>query len=248
MYKCKYLKLPGSHFTSNKSDKNRGDDVYGCGVRRDKLGKYPCRCNNCRHYSPSNIIMPEIPISSYYRIFSEPEKYTMALDSNQSLGKYHVKGLIPVRNPLHDEYSKSILDLKDQKPDAIEYFTNRLLNILNGNEEYVVCVIPSSKKGLADSGIRMIAKRLCQLPVIDGTDVIIRNKTMDPNHLSTQKRSLEEELDSLTIDNEEIIRCKQVLILDDIATRGISFKAARQKLKDAGAILVAAIALGQTQF
>jgi len=70
---------------------------------------------------------------------------------------------------------------------------------------------------------------------------------MDSNHLSTKKRSLEEERDSLTIDNEEIIRCKQVLLLDDITTRGTSFKAARQKLMDAGATLVAAIALGQTQ-
>ena len=245
MYKCKYLKLPGNHFTSNNSDENLGDDVYGCGVWRDKLGKYPCRCNDCRHYSPSNIIMPNIPISSYYRIFREPEKYMMSLESNQSLGKYH-----PWRsgvNPNFDSFSQQILDIKNQKPDAIEYFTNRLHDILNENEEYVICVIPSSKKGLADSGIRAVVKRLCKLSVIDGTDVIIRNRTMDPNHLSAQKRSLEEELDSLTIDNEKIIRCKQVLLLDDITTRGISFKAARQKLKDAGAILVAAIALGQTQ-
>ncbi|MDF1534567.1 MAG: phosphoribosyltransferase [Methanosarcinaceae archaeon] len=78
--------------------------------------------------------------------------------------------------------------------------------------------------------------------------MIIRNKTINSNHLSAKKRSLEEELDSLTIDNEEIIRYKQVLLLDDITTRDISFKAARQKLTDAGATLVAAIALGQTQF
>lgn len=245
MYKCKYLELPSNYFKVN-NDKNQSDGIYKCGALRAELGIYPYRCDNCRQYSPSNIIMPEISISSYHRIFHEPEKYAMSLESNKSLGKYH-----PWRsgmNPKFDSFSKQILDIKNQKPDAIEYFTNQLRDILNDNEEYVICVIPSSKKGLADSGIRAVAKRLCQLPIIDGTNVIIRNRTMDPNHLSAQKRSLEEELDSLTIDNEGIIRYKQVLLLDDITTRGISFKAARLKLKDAGAFLVAAIALGQTQF
>lgn len=245
MYKCKYLELPGNYFKVN-NDKNQSDGIYKCGALRAELGIYPYRCDNCRQYSPSNIIMPEISISSYHRIFHEPEKYAMSLESNKSLGKYH-----PWRsgmNPKFDSFSKQILDIKNQKPDAIEYFTNQLRDILNDNEEYVICVIPSSKKGLADSGIRAVAKRLCQLPIIDGTNVIIRNRTMDPNHLSAKKRSLEEELDSLTIDNEGIIRYKQVLLLDDITTRGISFKAARLKLKDAGAFLVAAIALGQTQF
>ena len=245
MYKCKYLELPGNYFKVN-NDKNQSDGIYKCGALRAELGIYPYRCDNCRQYSPSNIIMPEISISSYHRIFHEPEKYAMSLESNKSLGKYH-----PWRsgmNPKFDSFSKQILDIKNQKPDAIEYFTNQLRDILNNNEEYVICVIPSSKKGLADSGIRAVAKRLCQLPIIDGTNVIIRNRTMDPNHLSAKKRSLEEELDSLTIDNEGIIRYKQVLLLDDITTRGISFKAARLKLKDAGAFLVAAIALGQTQF
>lgn len=244
MYKCKYLELPGNYFKVN-NDKNQSDGIYRCGALRAELGIYPYRCDNCRQYSPSNIIMPEISISSHCRIFREPEKYAMSLESNQSLGKYH-----PWRsgiNPKFDSFSKQILDIKNPKPDAIEYFTNQLRDILNDNEEYVICVIPSSKKGLADSGIRTVAKQLCQLPIIDGTNVIIRNRTMVPNHLSAQKRSLEEELDSLTID-EGIIRYKQVLLLDDITTRGISFKAARLKLKDAGAFLVAAIALGHTQF
>lgn len=71
---------------------------------------------------------------------------------------------------------------------------------------------------------------------------------MKPNHTSKQKRSFEQELDSITIDKEEIIKGKQVLLLDDVATRGNSLNAGRQKLKEAGAILVAAIALGHTQF
>lgn len=219
MYKCKYLELPGNYFKVN-NDKNQSDGIYKCGALRAELGIYPYRCDNCRQYSPSNIIMPEISISSYHRIFHEPEKYAMSLESNKSLGKYH-----PWRsgmNPKFDSFSKQILDIKNQKPDAIEYFTNQLRDILNDNEEYVICVIPSSKKGLADSGIRAVAKRLCQLPIIDGTNVIIRNRTMDPNHLSAKKRSLEEELDSLTIDNEGIIRYKQVLLLDDITTSVMS--------------------------
>ena len=244
MYKCKYLELPGNYFKVN-SDKNQSNGIYKCGALRAELGIYPYRCDNCKQYSPSNLIMPKISKSSNHRIFHESEKYEMSFESNKSLGKYHPhRGGI---NPKFNSFSKQILNIKKQKADAIEYFTNQLRDILNENEEYVICVIPSSKKGLADSGIRAVAKQLCKLPVIDGTNVIIRNRTMDPNHLSAQKRSLEEELDSLTIDNEEIIRCKQVLLLDDITTRGISFKAARQKLKDAGAILVAAIALGQTQ-
>ncbi|MCK5343154.1 MAG: phosphoribosyltransferase, partial [Candidatus Heimdallarchaeota archaeon] len=192
------------------------------------------------------IIMPEISILSHHLIFREPKKYTRALDSNQTLGKYHPwrEGM----NPNFDQFSQQIHDVKNQKPDTIEYFTDRLHDILNDNEEYVICVIPSSKKGLADSGIRSVAKRLCQPPIIDGTDIIIRNRTVEPNHTSKQKRSLELELDSITIAKKEIIKGKQVLLLDDVATRGHSLNAGRLKLKVAGAILVAAIALGHTQF
>ncbi|MGP8329253.1 MAG: phosphoribosyltransferase [Methanosarcinaceae archaeon] len=59
---------------------------------------------------------------------------------------------------------------------------------------------------------------------------------------------MEQELDSLTIVKKEIIKGKQVLLLDDVATRGYSLNAGRLKLKEAGALLVAAIALGHTQF
>lgn len=245
MYKCKYLDLPGNYFKVN-NDKNQSDGIYRCGALRAELGIYPYRCDNCRQYSPSNIIMPEISISSHYLIFREPKKYTRALDSNQKLGKYHPwrEGM----NPNFDQFSKQIHHVKNQNLDAIEYFTDRLRDILNDNEEYVICVIPSSEKGFVNSGIRTVAKRLCQPPIIDGTNVIIRNRTMEPNHTSKQKRSFEQELDSLTIIKEEIIKGKQVLLLDDVATRGYSLNAGRQKLKEAGAILVAAIALGHTQF
>jgi len=218
MYKCKYLKFTGKYFTSTVKNESSDEGVYECGIWRDKLGTSANRCNDCKYYSPSNIIMPEKtthvePISkqtnsSYCRIFHEPEKYNMALQSNQSLVKYH-----PWRdgtNKNYNEYSKLILSLKNQKPnpDAIDYFANQLSDIFNDNEEYVICVIPSSKKGLAPSGTRIIAKRLCNSPIIDGTDVIIRNRAVKPNHTKGPRRSLELELSSLTIAKKEVIKGK----------------------------------------
>jgi len=91
------------------------------------------------------------------RIFREPEKWSQALVSNMSLGKYHVKRRSDARNIVHDDYSKLIIKLKNQDLNAISYFTAQLRDLLNYNEEYVICVIPSSEKGLADSGIRTIA-------------------------------------------------------------------------------------------
>jgi len=256
MYKCKYLKLPGNYFTSNYY-KNGVAGIFECGLWHHELGTSPHRCKDCRYFSPSDIIMPEIiinndPITKYTnsfncRIFLEPEKWKLALESNMTLGKYNKMGITNYRNVNHDEFSKLIVKLKNQDPDVIDYFSNELCDILNDKEEFVICVIPSSQKGLVDSGIRTIAERLCRPPIIDGTGVIVRNKNVPSNHKTNKRRSMELELSSLTTIKEEIIKGKQVLLLDDVATKGISFKAGRQKLKEAGAILVAAIALGHTQ-
>ena len=59
-------------------------------------------------------------------------------------------------------------------------------------------------------------------------------------------RDLQEEIRSLTVRNENIIKDQQVLLMDDITTTGTSLKAGKYVLEQAGAKIVALLALGET--
>lgn len=181
-------------------------------------------------------------------IFINRGDFAMAVDSNKKLGTYHPKK--NGRNPYFDSFSQLILDVKNNKEPAIQYFTERLYSILSHDTEYVICVMPNHKKGRCTSGMISIAKRLCKSPIIDGTDFIVRKNTIPEKHKRGFREpdplTLIQEIESLVIENADIIKGKQVLLLDDVATTGTSLKAGRYKLKEAGADLVAAIVLGHT--
>jgi len=149
-------------------------------------------------------------------------------------------------NPKFNSFSGLILDVKEQKPNGILYFTTQLRSFLSSNEEFVICVIPSHEYGIAPSGIRTIAKNLCRHPIIDGTAVIKRIKEM-PKKTSGGIRNRNSEIESLGIENENIVKGKQVLLLDDVTTSGTSLYAGKQILEKAGAKLVVMHALALTE-
>ncbi|MBP1908305.1 phosphoribosyltransferase [Methanolobus bombayensis] len=84
----------------------------------------------------------------------------------------------------------------------------------------------------------------------DGTDVLHRTKTVTPKHLGGRRGDINYEMESLDIIediiDEDLIRGKQVLLLDDIATSGASLKAGKELLLEAGARIVIPFALGET--
>ena len=176
------------------------------------------------------------------------------------LGKYYPKW--GKRYEEMDKFSKMVLNTKkdeehlDSQPgeyhfyyykESIKFFMKHLLRILSDTEEFVICVMPSSEKGTQSSGIRKIAEPLCSLNRIDGTDCIYRIKTIPKKHLDGE-RNLEKEIDSLSVQNESIIKDKIVLLLDDVTTTGTTFEAGIHKLKSAGAEEVIALALGKTTY
>lgn len=179
-------------------------------------------------------------------IFRESEKNNKAnLNQIIKLGKYHSHG---VQNPNFDVFSQKIRNIKHDKPvvDDIIYFTEELRNIISDTEKYVICVIPKHTIGTAPSGIRTIAKRLCNPPIIDGTDVIFRSKETDKKS-SGGSRDKNFEIESLSVKNDYIVKDQQVLLLDDVSTSGSSLRAGKHILVNAGAKLVAMYALGLTQ-
>ena len=195
------------------------------------------------------------------RIFRDPEmnRWVDADPENIiTLGVYYPKYDRPYEDM--DEFSSMILDIKKDErridshsreysyyEKAINYFTNRLHSILSDKEKYVICVYPTSKEGPAFTGMRTIAKRLCKYSPqrIDGTYILLRAFEI-PKKSIGGVRDLQEEIRSLTVRNENIIKDQQVLLMDDITTTGTSLKAGKYVLEQSGAKIAALLALGET--
>ncbi len=178
------------------------------------------------------------------RIFRNPEKNAIALNEILYLGRYHPwhSG----NNPDFDDFSSSILDVKDQRIKEMNHFTDRLQSILSDTEEYVICVIPTHAAGTAPSGIRTIAKELCSHTIIDGTGILSRTLET-PKKATDGNRNMESEIKSLTVTDKSIVRDRPVLLMDDVTTTGTSLKAGKCLLEQAGAKLVVMLALAKTQ-
>ncbi|MCX5842705.1 MAG: phosphoribosyltransferase [Deltaproteobacteria bacterium] len=129
---------------------------------------------------------------------------------------------------------------------AIKQFIDLLRSMLSYKDEYVICVMPSHKKGTKPTGIRRIAKELCSPPVINGTNVLSRKFELQKKSTGGA-RDLQKEIESLTVEDKGVIKDKQVLLIDDVTTSGTSLVAGRMVLKNAGAELVALFALGKTE-
>ncbi len=74
----------------------------------------------------------------------------------------------------YDLYSRKILDLKDGKKSAINYFYALLdEEICSG---VAICVVPSHSPQSAESGVMQLARKLAAHERIDMTDYLIRTK------------------------------------------------------------------------
>jgi len=146
--------------------------------------------------------------------------------------------------------SKKILALKNSDPAVVAEYTKRLFRYLP-NSKFTVAVVPSSKKGGNSSGIGMVAKNIVLMTngrVTDGTECLLRTFDVQSNHLSTRRRSMAEELESIRFKNTAAVSGKTVLLIDDIATRGITLQASKKLLMDAGATNVVMFAFSKTAY
>jgi predicted amidophosphoribosyltransferase len=79
----------------------------------------------------------------------------------------------------------------------------------------------------------------------DATACLIRHTTI--NKLATGgDRSIEVHLNSIKVQNPNLIKDKRILLIDDVTTTHNSLFACKQLLLEAGAAQVYCLALGQT--
>lgn len=162
------------------------------------------------------------------------------------LGDYHKYWLdksARVKNPTFDGFSGRVLDVKEQKPGALIFFARRIDPLIP--EEAVVCSVPSHDAAKLQSGIKLIAQRLCVGKRIDGTSCLKRYKSV-PKSAYGGPRNIHIHLESIRVENPEIIANKDVYVLDDVVTTGSSLEVCAQLLDCHGAVSVTCLALGKT--
>lgn len=151
-------------------------------------------------------------------------------------------------NPNWNPFCGKVLDLKDdtatpRRNRAATEFAGRIDKMLKKN--VALAVVPGHDPKKTSSGVRQIAKRLIAEGRHDATDCLVRFKKVDK--LATGgDRSERTHLQSVRVDNAELIRDKDVVVLDDVTTSGNSLSACSKLLLRAGAASVQKIAIGIT--
>lgn len=174
-------------------------------------------------------------------IFKEKEKN----DTIQYLGKYFPYWLEfgKKKNPDFNKFGKLILDLKENKKEAINYFSEIIDPLLECGIS--IAVVPPHGKEEIETGIKSLAINLTIKNRRDATNCLVRIK--DINKLSHGgDRSIKIHLESIQINDKEKIEEQPVLLMDDIATSENSVLACKKILEDNRALVIGCLVLGKT--
>lgn len=174
-------------------------------------------------------------------IFMDREKDLS--DEIYSIGNYHSYWSYGEKNPNFDAYSGLLLDLKEEKEDALNHFHRIITSLIKS--EFVIAVVPSHDPSKVSSGVRKLAQMLvASKSLINGTNCLIRHTKIE-KLAHGGNRALDVHLNSISV-HAPNLNLSKVLILDDITTSGNSLYACRQLFYNAGARKVKCMALGKT--
>lgn len=126
---------------------------------------------------------------------------------------------------------------------VVEFFADKLEEWINPEASLTITVAPSRKTGFDVSGEALVARRVAERNpnFVDGTNCIIRTESVEPNeddhtHLRTISTVIEKNL-----------RGKNVIVLDNITTKGSTLQACIEKVRKAGANQVIGLAIAITR-
>lgn len=156
--------------------------------------------------------------------------------------KYWLDRERKIKNPLFDVFSGKILDLKEGKKSAVDYFYGLLdAEICRG---ITVCVVPSSNADSTVSGIGMLGEKLAENNRVD--KVYFLQRVQSIAKLATGgERAKWVHMESISTLTDIDIRGDIILLMDDVTTTGNSLYACKEILLEHGAKKVEMLALGK---
>ena len=156
-----------------------------------------------------------------------------------------------------DSLSKAILNIKyrhGEDPDsqpwkqrnktlALAAFHRKLNPMLAPG--IAITAVPPHDPASSRSGIQQLAQNLAANGRVDATTSLVRWVAI-PKLATGGNRTVAQHLRSIRVENAELIRGREVLLLDDVSTSGGSLEACAQLLMEAGATAVKCAVLGRT--
>lgn len=149
-------------------------------------------------------------------------------------------------NSSYPTHSGLILDIKYKRDPGINYFYNYLLPYIK--KDHTACIIPSHDPENLDSGLRRLVTKLAANSVwVDGTKCL-RRHTKVTKLTDGGDRRIETHLNSIVVENVDLVSGRTILLMDDVTTTGHSLIAGKRLLLAAGAARVRCLALGRTTY
>lgn len=173
--------------------------------------------------------------------FNNKDEETVSLGDYKPWSFHKNEGGNGSNYPAHSGY---VLDVKDGKEVGINHFVGVLEPELKN--DIAIAVVPSHDPAKVGGGLAKIASRLAAGGKrIDASDALRRtSKIQKLAHGGS--RGLDVHLNSVTVANPQLIKGRDVLLLDDVKKTGHSLDACKELLLKAGAKSVQCAALGST--
>lgn len=157
------------------------------------------------------------------------------------------------KNPSFNKFNGGyILGLKRNESAAVSYFINLVLDSLKktkciADTEIITCM-PGSQEGRVSEGLVSICRSIEYVfENIRYIKCLNRYKTIEKLAYGGN-RSIDVHLNSIEICcGKDIIKNRNIVVLDDVTTTGNSLKAAKHKLLEEGAAGVICMALAKTK-
>lgn len=218
-----------------------------------------------RMFNRSNVLAKDANIDNtnveeYNLIKSKEVELDISVEARRDMnGIYYFNYYHPWHggsNPDFDDISEELLDLKRRRLYAIDNYYKKLKGALYKSFIYFkkhnminnisIVEVPSHAQGHHLSSMEVIAERLAKCyGITNASSCLVRTSTI--NKLANGGcRNQSVHLNSIEVFNEELIKNKKVILLDDITTTGNSLLACKRLLMENGAESNVCIAMGKT--
>jgi len=153
-----------------------------------------------------------------------------------------------IKNPDITSHTHLILDFKSKNKVIGQRSHDIFFDSINPfiKKGIPIVIVPSHDPENTVSNLVKLGQSLANAGRIDATSCLRRIIKVD-KLTDGGDRSVNVHLKSIDVENKDLIKNRQVLLLDDVTTTGNSFIACKQLLLKAGADEVSCLALGKTK-